>query len=332
MRSTQRKRKNMNVEHLTKEDWLAIHHRPDMVSASQVFTLTGENTYESPYTLWARKMGTVPWPETNIAMRRGHALENLCAELYEEQTEIVLHDLGDYAIVRHPDHPWLFCTPDRLRYKNQPVEFKTTSNFKAWVEDAPLSAQTQLQIQMACLGASDGGIGALLGGFSEEFLTFEFQRHDKLIEQLIEIAAEFRERCMIGDSPDVDGSDSTSLTLKTIYPRPTPDNTVALPATAAMWASEWAGVKETAKILEDREKMLKNQLIQAIGNGEYGQCGDLMFSYKQQVHSHATIKVDPIYIELLKEAEVPFEFKDAVFKRVLREVKPKAKKGELVNV
>jgi hypothetical protein len=113
-----------------------------------------------------------------------------------------------------------------------------------------------------------------------------------------------------------------------MYSKPTEGNTVALPATAALWASEWEGVKESSKILEAREKLLKNQLIEAIGEGEYGQCGDLLFSYKRQVHSHACIKVEPIYLEQLKEAQVPFEFKDTVFKRVLREVKAKAKKGE----
>lgn len=299
-----------------------------MVSASQVFTLTGENSYESPYTLWARKMGRLAWPETNIAMRRGHALEGLCAELYTERTGIELHDLGDYAIVRHPDHPWLFCTPDRLRYKNEPVEFKTTSNFKAWVEDAPLSAQTQLQIQMACLDVNEGAIGALLGGFSEEFLTFEFNRHSALIEQLIEIAAEFREQCMNGVAPDVDGSESTSLALKEMYPRPTEGNTVTLPATAAMWASEWDGVRETKKILEDREKMLKNQLIQAIGEGEYGQCGDLMFSYKAQTRK-GYLKVPTEMWAILKNNQIPFEETKETTFRVLREVKPKAKKGEM---
>ena len=316
----------MSVEHLTKDEWLALHQRPDMVSASQVFTLTGENTHESPYTLWARKMGRLAWPETNIAMRRGHALEGLCAELFEERTGIIkLQDLGDYSIIRHPDHPWLFCTPDRL-FGTEPVEFKTTSNFKAWMEDAPLSAQTQLQIQMACLGATKGHIGALLGGFSEEFLTFMFDRHDALIEQLIEIAAEFREQCMNSVAPDVDGSESTSLALKEMYPRPTEGNTVTLPETAAMWASEWAGVKETAKILEDREKMLKNQLIQAIGDGEYGACGDLMFSYKAQTRK-GYLKVPTEMWAILKNNQIPFEETKETTFRVLREVKPKAKKG-----
>ena len=319
----------MNIEHLTKEDWLALHKRPDMVSASQVFTLTGENTYESPYTLWARKMGKADWPEQNIAMRRGHALENLCAELYTERTGRDLQDLGDYTVVYHPDHSWLFCTPDRLwcDLGDTPVEFKTTSNFKAWVDDAPLSAQTQLQVQMACLSAPQGSIGALLGGFSEEFLTYDFDRHDALIEELIAIAKEFRDRCMRGDAPDVDGSDSTSLTLKAMYPRPTPDNTVALPPSAALWASEWAGVKESAKVFEAREKQLKNQLIEAIGEGEYGQCGDLLFSYKAQTRK-GYLKVPTEQWAILKNNQIPFEETPETTFRVLREVKPKKQKKQ----
>ena len=318
----------MNVEHLTKEDWLALHQRPDMVSASQVFTLTGENSYESPYALWCRKMGRMAWPDTTLAMRRGHALENLCAELYEERTGRKLADFGDYTIVRHPEYDWLFCTPDRIFGVAVPIEFKTTSNFKAWLEDAPLSAQTQLQIQMACLGASEGSIGALLGGFSEEFLTFDFTRNDGLIEELIILASEFRDQCMNDIAPPVDGSESTSVALKAMYPRPTEGNTVQLPATAAMWACEYEGVKESKKILEEREKQLSNQIKAAIGDGEYGQCGDLMFSYRQQVHSHAHLKVDPIHAAELNLHAIPFENKETVYKRVLREVKPKKQKKQ----
>jgi predicted phage-related endonuclease len=180
---------------------------------------------------------------------------------------------------------------------------------------------------MACLDVNRGGIAALSRS-DMEFLTFDFQRHDKLIEQLIEVAAEFRERCMNGDAPDVDGSDSTSLTLKAMYPRPTPDNTVQLPATAAMWASEWAGVKESVKILEDRERLLKNQLIEAIGDGEYGACGDLMFSYKAQTRN-GYLKVSSAFWEdLIKSHNIPFEEIPETTFRVLREVKAKAKKGE----
>jgi predicted phage-related endonuclease len=161
-----------------------------------------------------------------------------------------------------------------------------------------------------------------------DFLTFDFQRHDKLIEQLIEVAAEFRERCMIGDSPNVDGSDSTSLTLKAMYPRPTPDNTVQLPATAAMWASEWAGVKESVKILEDRERLLKNQIIEAIGDGEYGACGDLMFSYKAQTRK-GYLKVPTEFADILYDTSIPFEETPETTFRVLREVKVKSQKRRI---
>ena len=321
----------MIIETLTQKEWLALHQRRDMVSASQVFTLTGENTYESPYALWCRKMGRMAWPDQTLQMRRGHALEGLCAELYTESSperlDALLDDWGDYAIVRHPDYPWLFCTPDRIAEEKYPVEFKTTSNFKAWMEDAPLSAQTQLQVQMACLGADKGSIGALLGGFSEEFLVYDFERNDGLIEELILLAREFRDYCMNDVAPPVDGSGSTSLALKAMYPRPTEGNTVQLPATAAMWASEWAGVKESAKILEEREKQLKNQLIEAIGDGEYGQCGDLMFSYRAQTRK-GYLKVPTEQWAILKNNQIPFEETPETTFRVLREVKPKKQKKQ----
>ena len=44
-------------------------------------------------------------------MRRGHAMESRVADAYAAATGSTLVEVGSFL---HPDHPWLFASPDRL--------------------------------------------------------------------------------------------------------------------------------------------------------------------------------------------------------------------------
>ena len=44
-------------------------------------------------------------------MRRGHAMESRIADAYAAATGSTLVEVGSFP---HPDHPWLFASPDRL--------------------------------------------------------------------------------------------------------------------------------------------------------------------------------------------------------------------------
>lgn len=282
----------MTPKTLTKEQWLAMHRDPGIVSASQIFTATGENPHESPYTLWARKTGRAPWQEKTLAMRRGHALEPLCAELYTENTGRELRDLGDYTVVQHPDYPWLVATPDRLMVDGElPVEFKTSRNFKEWIIESPLGAQVQLQIQMACLAKGAGSIGAFISGFLDDFLTYDFTRHDRLINGLIEVAIEFRERCLNDDPPPVDGSESTTKTLRLMHPESEPGKVILLPREFDAIGARLERVKGEIKDLEEEEKFLENTIKAQLEDAEIGETeSGQRWSYKSSVRKGYEVK------------------------------------------
>lgn len=272
----------MNFETLTKQEWLDLHHSPETVSASQAYYLTGDSEWMSPYSLWAVKTGRCDPPEETEAMRMGHYMEPYIANKFTEETGISLEDPGDYTIIRHPDYPWLFSTLDRYYKKGDlisPVELKWTQFFiNEWVDDAPLPAQAQLQIQMACTGAKEGHLAGYGMG---QFYTHTFQRHDKLIEGLIKTAKQFREMCMTDTPPPIDGDISTTKTLNKLYPEHDPDKCVTLDSSFDEIAIKLKETKSDIKTLKSVQTYYENLIKDRLGDAEFGKTeSGIGWSYK----------------------------------------------------
>ena len=310
------------IEYPNQEAWLL--GRAGTIGASDVATILGINPYKSAYTLWAEKTGVLePWAG-NIATRVGHALENLVTELYEEETGFDCLDLGDFTVFCHPVLPYFRCTPDRVVMDGgkllRVVELKTMGE-RAAAElqegETPLAYQVQLQAQMAIMGAEDGDLAVLVG--NRHFFCVPFQRHDSLIDSMLEKVAEFQARVENLEPPDLDDTESTYRTLQRLHPE---DNgqTVILPLEAIDAAAQLAIVKEKQKLLDAEELRCKNVLLSAIGPATFAEGGGLRLSLKTQERA-GSIKADLKYEAALLAAGVEFKKTDATKTRVLRTMK-----------
>jgi putative phage-type endonuclease len=304
---------------MMRDEWLA--HRKTGLGASDIPTILGVNRFRSPYTLWAEKRGMIPPPDENIPMRVGHALEPLVAELYTETTGQELTDPGPYTIFPHPDLPFLFCTPDRLHVADgRPVELKTAGEFAArdWkdADEPPIQHTCQNMTQIACVGADAGAVAGLVG--NREFHYFDVPRNDRLIAHILRLAAEFWARVLNGDAPPVDGSDSTTRTLKALHPKDTGEE-VVLPDLEAD-ALAYTELCETLKKQEADKDLLKNRLVAGIGDASFAVFGGLRFSYKHQTRK-GQIVVPDTALGLLIEHVIPYERKGESEYRVLRRAK-----------
>lgn len=268
---------------MTPEQWL--EHRKTHIGASDVPVILGLVPYKSPFTLYCQKRGLVPSDDETIAMRAGHALEPLIAELYQEATGRDVWNPGDFRVFIHPDNDWLTCTLDRAAKfdagKAGPVELKSAAEFKAkdWKdEEAPLPHVCQNQIQQAVVGAEIGSVAGLVG--NREFAWFDQERNDRLLKAIIPKLKEFYERLQTCDPPPVDGTDSTAETLKVLHPKD--DGTTAYNAELEAEALQYLELQESIKSMEADQKALKNRLIAAIGNATFGVFGCVKFSHKHQ--------------------------------------------------
>ena len=74
----------ISTKEMSHDEWL--EHRQKSIGGSDASAILGMNTYCSPYTVWADKLGNLPPKEDNEAMRLGRDLEEYVAKRFTEET------------------------------------------------------------------------------------------------------------------------------------------------------------------------------------------------------------------------------------------------------
>jgi putative phage-type endonuclease len=281
----------MEAQLLTRESWLA--ERAKGIGASEVGTILGLNPYESAFELYLRKTGQLPAKDESLAMWLGHEMEPIIARRYEMETGRMLADPGDFAVLPHPDYPWLRSTLDRVTEFEDgevgPVELKSIGIDRDgdWLDGrAPLRYQPQPQIQMACMGATQAELVAIVG--NRDFVIVRLERNDEFLDAIIPMLYEFWLGVQTNRPPDVDGSESCTRALKALHPL---DNgeTIALPNEFADIIEYWQDLKATRKAAQTQIDLIENQIRAALGDNTFGTVDGLTVSNKTQTRKSYTV-------------------------------------------
>lgn len=313
------------VELLKPTDWLNMHYDREHMSASRVAGALGYSEFEgnSPLGNYAELRGEIPPPDTNLPMMLGHLLEPAVDTLYRNATGRRTVDLGEYAIVRHPDMPWLFCTLDRVTWNKseQPgaLELKTTGSYNKedWDKgEGPVEHQIQNMIQMMCTGFGWGSLAVLVG--NREFFTHDFLRDDELAEALLRGIDSFRDRVLKGDPPDPTWQDGEII--KKLHPldngKTIPINTDEMANLLFDFEDSKAQLKVTGKLCDEQ----KFKIAAAMGENTFLECQGLRYSYKHQARV-TKAAVMPEHEHLLDEAGIEYKPSKTSDFRVMRKAK-----------
>lgn len=207
------------------EEWL--EHRQKSIGGSDASAILGMNTYCSPYTVWADKLGKLPPKEDNEAMRLGRDLEDYVAKRFTEKTGKRVR--RENSIITNPDFPYAHANVDRMVVgEDAGLECKTTSamNLKKFKNgEYPENYYVQCVHYLMVTGAKRWYLGVLILGV--EFRDFVIERDEGEIAALAKSEEAFWEYVKTNTPPETDGLESTSETLTTIYPESN-DNTVNL--------------------------------------------------------------------------------------------------------
>lgn len=204
---------------MTRDEWLA--ERRKGIGGSDAAAIAGLDRYRSPYQVWLDKTGLSPDNgKAGEAAEWGQILEPIVAQVVSERTGIVLADPpGSY---QHPDHPFMLGNVDRLAAHAERgdgiYEGKTVGVWTAaeWDDDGvPDRYVLQGQHYLAVTGLPWVLYGCLIGG--QRLVTRWVERDDVLIDQLVEIEAEFWQRVETKTPPPVDGSQATTELLGHLY-------------------------------------------------------------------------------------------------------------------
>jgi putative phage-type endonuclease len=205
------------------------------IGSSDVPAILGLDPHRSPFQVWLAKVH----PEENgqkeePQMALGHRLEpfvaSWCSEIYEPLTQ---HG----RTLSHPHCPWLSCTPDYVNNVGEPWEIKAWG--MALTEDCPEFFEVQVAVQMACMEAATGHVGAWNRRDTEPPRHYQVTRDATFERDLIDVVRAFwHDHVLPKREPPPDASDAYGryLSLATKPTRPgfeaKPEDQISVTASA----------------------------------------------------------------------------------------------------
>jgi putative phage-type endonuclease len=252
-----------------REAWLAARRKG--IGASEIAAVLGISPWESPFSLYHRKVNGWEVTETEI-MRTGTLLEPVIADWWIAQTDGWLMNPG---LMSHPDRDWQLATPDRLWCTERKLEGVLECKWVAqswdhWGEpdtdDVPVHYRAQVQWQCDVVGAEHWYIAALGPG---GFRSYEGHRDEKDIAVMVEAGRRFMARIEASDPPPLDDHHATLATVKRLHPD-LDDTEAQIPPDIAAGYRRACAMERTAKRVKAR---YETRLREAMGRARRATSG-----------------------------------------------------------
>jgi putative phage-type endonuclease len=254
----------------SREEWHAV--RKTGIGGSDICSICGLNEWTSPLEIWLEKTGQ-PIPRRvdevlDEAAEMGHELEPFVARRFTKKTGLPIFD--NPGTLRLPDVPWALVNLDRTTVEADlpgVVEIKTRSSFalKDWIDEPPVDVQVQTQWQMLLTGWSFGYAVVSIGG--QRTITHRIERDEKLIDDLLAIAAEFWGWVTTGTQPPLDGSHATGQLLDRLHAHPTRKDVTADAAEVEKWLAIRRSAQEQMQAADTALTEADNHLKALAGDG-----------------------------------------------------------------
>jgi putative phage-type endonuclease len=251
------------------------------VGSSDIAAICGMDRWRSPFAVYLEMTGELPdiprTAELEDAAELGLIYEDGIARLLARRHGFGL--LPTPGTLAHVDRPWQLANVDRLVDENNdgvpdaPVECKNRSVYQLgdWEDGVPDAPALQAHWQLGVTGYDHVWVAAVLGGNTPRF--YRLERDQSLIDHLVQIADDFRQRVIDRRPPDVDGSEATTDLLAHLYDVQ-PEAVTALPDDAAKWLAERRRAKGLIKDLEVAVAEAENHLKVLLGEHEIGLLDD----------------------------------------------------------
>ena len=263
------------------EEWLA--HRRNSIGGSEASAIIGMNSYSSPYTVWADKMGKLPPKKDNEAMRLGRDLEEYVAKRFTEKTGKKVRRENNILI--NPDIPFAHANVDRMIIgEDAGFEAKTTSalntkKFKGG--EYPENYYAQCVHYLMVTGCERWYLGVLVLGVG--FYDFVIERDEGEIEALRKSEEDFWEYVKSKTPPMADGSDSTSETIQELYPESNGE-TISLAAFESD-LQEYIKVSELLKDMKKQKDEIANRIKVVMGEASKGEGNNYRVTWASSVRN-----------------------------------------------
>lgn len=266
---------------MSRADWLA--ERRKSLGGSDMGAVLGLNPWRSPYAVWAEKTGRVTEDRETEAMRIGRDLEPYVAQRFSEASGLTVRRLN--ALLRNPAFPHIHANIDReISGIAAGLECKTASalNEKAFGDGAfPANYYAQCVTYLAVTEYRRWFLAVLVMG--REFKIYQMTREpndvcpdwcenstyvsDEEIRALKEASERFWTLVITDTPPAVDGAESTTEALQTIYADARPDTVdLSMPSIETAvnnYLRLKAEEKERKRLLDEQANIIKEYMKEA---------------------------------------------------------------------
>lgn len=205
-------------------EWYAA--RAHGIGGSEIAAVLGISPYESRFSLWHRKAGTIgPVIETE-QMAFGKLLEPVIGKYWLTlNSDTHLPSDGDGGTYCHDERPWQIANPDHIAhrvdtYAPEVVEVKNIRFPDGWgkdgSDDVPPYYRAQLLWYLDVIGARRGHFAVLFTGM--EFRSYVVDYDDAEVSMMRSAAAAFLASIAANTPPALDGSEHTHQAVRQLHP------------------------------------------------------------------------------------------------------------------
>lgn len=202
------------------------------VGGSEVAAILGIGKWESRFSLWHRKAGTLGPQEDNPLMEWGRRLEPVVlAKFAETHPQLAVNQGGTFT---HPDRPWQIASPDAVIGDIEGiVEVKTAHDDydQLWGEpgtdEIPVYYRTQTLWYLDVLEIPYADVAVLISGSDYREYRVHYDADEALT--LRNAAREFLDSIETGERPGIDEHQATYQAIRHLHPEIEPVD-VELPA------------------------------------------------------------------------------------------------------
>ena len=270
-----------NTKDMTREEWL--QWRKEGIGGSDVSIICGINKYKSALELWMEKRGYKESEEAGESAYWGSTLEPIIRDEFTKRTNLEVDTIS--LMLKHPEFDFMLANVDGIvndsEGKKCIFEAKTASAYKLdqWKDDEiPEEYLLQIQHYMAVLGYERTYIAVLIGGNTFKYKAVD--RDEELIDMIIEIEKNFW-NCVVNDiPPNIDGSESCTNLLNSVYPKAKKNCSIILPNEAEELINEYNINKEQEKFYSEKKEECVNKIKAMMEDNEIGAINNSIVTWK----------------------------------------------------
>jgi hypothetical protein len=261
--------------------------------------------YRSRLQIVLEKRGEIPEPDETDAMRRGTWMEEPISRWYAATTG---EDVLGMRPIRHPEHPYLWASPDRVRWDGRIVEIKS---HVPWMRDqygepgtdeVPERTLWQVQWQMHLHKLDDPGAAQdcadVCACFGEEPLIWTVPYDREMGAYAERVGVEAWALIQSGELPEVSGHQSDTEYLAKRWSR-SEDRIVVATDVVRADVEALAKARHDLKIAEDAVATAENRVKAYMESADVLDAGDLGRITWRSTKDSTRRRVDPERLERL---------------------------------